>query len=437
MFLYGLYSQVTSDHGVFFVVGWTLVIMNVLHMLDTVKRRRHAYQHSNPISQVSPPSSSQGLQLPLQPGPPTLSVSAAYSPPGVSTGQSSIGPETSTVARNATPQTNIEIPTALPRSPACSSYFLPWMKIFLLTALPWVVSTCTVVPLVLSNASVSRVYRLEGDHLMEDVMCMLRLPRAVLLIATFLSLYLPFYICAAALVVLIFCHGRPGRSEHHNYCRSRQHSYQGIEDDTNEERREISQSNGLSNDVVEGSLPGEVEDSILQPRLPSQTSHLDMQQPIPSSSSPLIETMQQRPVTMSNLSTGEATVPSERRILQTLNNSSLSSSGSQSLFALCLPNAVYLMCYTPLLVHTWLHLSRVYTPDRAYGLVLFVLLSRSFLLPLTWLAFPDIRQETSELWIILKDFLSSFGLCGLRGRASMSSSSSVSFSRLQENQTMT
>ncbi|RUS82955.1 hypothetical protein EGW08_009292, partial [Elysia chlorotica] len=282
-----------GDHGVFFVVGWSLMILNGMH------------------------------------------------PPHSLTQDSRV---------------------VLPHPCTCSFIFPAWLKLASLAALPWLISMVTIIPLVLFNASVhkTKTYSLNGDYMLEDVMCMLIMPRAVLLTVTFMSLYLPFYVCVTALVAIIIC-----------------------------------QNSALSENC---STPDE------------RNNHPD-----------------------GNCSTGRSLEShlsfSPERYVQTPDS-------GVSLLALCLPNAVYLVCYTPLLVHTWLHMSGVYTPNRAYFVALFLLLSRSFLLPMSWLSFPDVRQNAYENMRFARDFMVSFcpgQVCCLRSRGMTSSTSSVTFSRLQEN----
>ena len=348
-----------------------------------------------------------------------------------------------------------ESPYYLPCPTACNRLFPVWIQILALTALPWLVAIATIAPVVLFNASVTRKYRLNNGHILEDVMCMLRLPRSVLLTAMFLSLYLPFYLCVIALVTMIFCHSRAGHSRNHDYHHPPQHQYlvqNGYEEDSSTphdsrtQGPEASIANGDTEVGIEGDLGAEDTDiTDIQPHLPdadAMRSPTNLQPSTLSTFPPLVENMDQEHVPVDNFH-GHEEQHSQRDMRERGNPILSFSSNSESLVAHCLPNAVYLMCYTPLLVHTWLHLSGVYTPDRAYGLVLFILLSRSFLMPLSWLAFSDIRHEASELWCVLKTCLASVssrggpGLVGgLGGRASMSSSSSVTFSRLQETQTM-
>ena len=419
------------------------MILNALHVLRLMRRRRQIHtttttpapDHSaltNSPSTASHPRP-QTLSLPVSPSSQRSLLapnSRVFEPPRNTTSPlSSSDPE---------PSSALQLPCTC--NPLCPA----WLKILTLTALPWVVSMVTIVPLVLFNASLDRMYSLQGDYMLEDVMCMLILPRPVLLTATFLSLYLPFYLCVTALVTLIICHSRLQRLESHSYHHPSlhpDHIQSGFQDDSRQERREGQIPNGRAQVRLED---GD-SDMALQPHLPCldvYSSPPEVQQTALSSSTPLIENIGQDRVLTENLSSsGNRNYPTAcldgRGVQDHMSPScDMRVNDSDSLLALCLPNAVYLMCYTPLLVHTWLHLSGVYTPDRAYFLALFFLLSRSFLMPISWFVFPDIRQEASENWEVIRNFLASIcssRLCCYRSRGLTSSASSVTFSRLQEN----
>ncbi|CAG5135398.1 unnamed protein product [Candidula unifasciata] len=215
------------------------------------------------------------------------------------------------------------------------------LKSFILTIWPWFAALCILVPLIVTNAPIKLYYNLS-----DDAMCMMRLPRNILVTVCFFSLYLPFYLCVAALVTVVVCYSKG--------CHK---------------RSSTTLMDSPRNDAIE-----------------EAPQRLEVEQQVDRPDNPLVA---------------------------------------------CVPNMVYLVCYMPLIVHTWLHFSNIYTPNAAYGMIVFGLLARSIILPLSWAVFKDIRHELKEYEKKLKNVL---GACVRNPLPS--TSSAVSFSRLQETQTV-
>lgn len=213
----------------------------------------------------------------------------------------------------------------------------PCLKSIILSFWPWFAAACILVPLIVTNTPI-RIFYNESD----DVMCMMSLPRNVLVTVCFFSLYLPFYLCVAALVTVVVCYSKGCHKE-------------------------------SPITLMENPRTVTVEETSERHEMDQQTANPD---------NPLVASV---------------------------------------------PNTVYLVCYMPLIVHTWLHFSDIHTPNSAYGMIVFGLLARSIILPLSWAVFKDIRQELKEYETKLKGALS---LCV--SNPPPSTSSAVTFSRLQE-----
>ncbi|BFY98106.1 hypothetical protein BsWGS_01146 [Bradybaena similaris] len=217
----------------------------------------------------------------------------------------------------------------------------PCLKSIILTFWPWFAALSILVPLIVINTPIRLIYNLS-----DDVMCMMRLPRNILVTVCFFSLYLPFYLCVAALVTVVVCYSKGCHKE-------------------------------SAITLMENPRTVAVEETSERQETDQQTANPD---------NPLVASV---------------------------------------------PNTVYLVCYMPLIVHTWLHFSDIYTPTSAYGMIVFGLLARSIILPLSWAVFKDIRHELKEYETKLKGALS---LCV--SNPPPSTSSAVTFSRLQETQTV-
>uniref|UniRef100_A0A0B7A5M7 G-protein coupled receptors family 1 profile domain-containing protein n=1 Tax=Arion vulgaris TaxID=1028688 RepID=A0A0B7A5M7_9EUPU len=215
------------------------------------------------------------------------------------------------------------------------------LKSFILVSWSWFAALCILVPLITTSAPVRFAYNIS-----DDFMCMMLLPKTVLIAVCVFSLYLPYYLCVCALITIVVCYSKG--------CHKAPTS---------------TLMENLNPDAA-----GEV------------TEQQTQQQPLTSSENPLVA---------------------------------------------AISNTVYLVCYTPLVVHIWLYLSEIYTPNSVNGMIVFGTLARSIILPLSWVAFKDIQEELKDYKRKLKVAIS---MCA--SNPLPSTASSVSFSRLQETQSV-
>ncbi|CAL1526574.1 unnamed protein product [Lymnaea stagnalis] len=95
------------------------------------------------------------------------------------------------------------------------------------------------------------------------------------------------------------------------------------------------------------------------------------------------------------------------------------------------PMLIYCLCFLPFITETWLNfvgISHFISMETIY-FCLAVSLSRSFLVPMSWLVYKDVREEAAEKCKLIQKLLYA---CGRNPPTS--TSTSVSFSRLQETQ---
>lgn len=214
-----------------------------------------------------------------------------------------------------------------------------WVKNITVATWPWLVALCMLLPLVITNMPV-KIYTIA-----DDAVCRIALPRSLLIIICFFSLYFPFYLCVSALVTSVICY-----------------------------------SKGCHRDPPTA-LMGDVNANS-----PGEESAQTQEQSLACRENPLV---------------------------------------------VFIPNTVYLVSYMPFIVFTWLHFSEIYTPTSIYGMTIFGVLARSFILPISWLVFKDIRHDLKDFYSRLKR---TFLLC--ISNPPTSTSSSVSFSRLRESHTV-
>ncbi|GFO49688.1 hypothetical protein PoB_007619300 [Plakobranchus ocellatus] len=442
--------QLISGHVIFFIVGWTLVILNILNL---IRRRRQSRLKSDSQTDHQANTSTPRSSPSFVPRPQTLPLSPQCSGQALRRVPSRRMPgQPGSYHTPLSPQ-NPYSPYFLPCTSPCSTLFPAWLRTAALAALPWAAAIITVVPVVV--LPVSRIIFGEGEHYEESVMCMLILPRSVLLVAASLSFYLPFYLCVGFLVTIIFCYSRGARY--------RDYSYHGPLQDQNG----FTEAIGLEGpeQVMSGSdaerdteAEEEVEDRAndtnvtVQPDLadresnnrsltsPSSVQTTDNTTIPPNSSRDSCSHTQEQQVTSNNLQNESRDYGAQNNMLGNSFPLEIYTECELSL-AHCVPNAVYLICYAPLMVFTWSRFSNGRVSEHAYGLILFMMLSRSFIMPFAWMVFADIRREASELWVLLK--LSLVTLCsrnrteaasGSSGRTSLSTASPISFSRLHETQ---